>query len=193
MGCHFLFQGIVPSQEPNLRLLHCRQILYHRASLVSSRCLLGNASSFNITQAGREAGLGRGRREGAVETGKSLLLLPGTSEATAGCRVFPCCAFHVASSIFGNRSAHKDHSLGWVTLQIPPSLKRLSASPRQHRWTVVLPCWAVWMASLWMASLHVRSWAQKLLFLCPDKLKYLENTVNINIIAKWLLIKGNEV
>ena len=29
MGCHFLLQGICPTQRSNLDLLHCRQILYH--------------------------------------------------------------------------------------------------------------------------------------------------------------------
>ena len=29
MGCHFLLQGIFPTQGSNLALLHCRQILYH--------------------------------------------------------------------------------------------------------------------------------------------------------------------
>ena len=28
VGCHFLLQGIFPSQESNLHLLHCRQIHY---------------------------------------------------------------------------------------------------------------------------------------------------------------------
>ena len=28
VGCHFLLQGIFPTQESNLGLLHCRQILY---------------------------------------------------------------------------------------------------------------------------------------------------------------------
>ena len=28
MGCHFLLQGIVPTQGLNSDLLHCRQILY---------------------------------------------------------------------------------------------------------------------------------------------------------------------
>ena len=28
VGCHFLLQGIFPSQESSLGLLHCRQILY---------------------------------------------------------------------------------------------------------------------------------------------------------------------
>ena len=29
MGCHFLLQGILPTQGSNSGLLHCRQILYH--------------------------------------------------------------------------------------------------------------------------------------------------------------------
>ena len=29
MGCNFLLQGIFPTQELNLGLLYCRQILYH--------------------------------------------------------------------------------------------------------------------------------------------------------------------
>ena len=29
VGCHFLFQGIFPSQESNPSLSHCRQIVYH--------------------------------------------------------------------------------------------------------------------------------------------------------------------
>ena len=36
MGCHFLLQGIIPTQGSNLGLLHCRQILYclsHQGSL----------------------------------------------------------------------------------------------------------------------------------------------------------------
>ena len=28
VGCHFLLQGIFPTQESNWGLLHCRQILY---------------------------------------------------------------------------------------------------------------------------------------------------------------------
>jgi len=30
VGCHFLLQGIFPTQESNSGLLHCRQILYQR-------------------------------------------------------------------------------------------------------------------------------------------------------------------
>ncbi|WP_410920937.1 hypothetical protein, partial [Pseudomonas aeruginosa] len=29
VGCHFLFQGIFPTQESNPGLTHCRQILYY--------------------------------------------------------------------------------------------------------------------------------------------------------------------
>ena len=29
VGCHYLLQGIFPTQGSNLGLLHCRQILYH--------------------------------------------------------------------------------------------------------------------------------------------------------------------
>ena len=29
VGCHFLLQGIFPTQESNLGLLHCKQILYY--------------------------------------------------------------------------------------------------------------------------------------------------------------------
>ena len=29
MGCHFLLQRVIPTQGLNLRLLHCRQTLYH--------------------------------------------------------------------------------------------------------------------------------------------------------------------
>ena len=29
MGCHFLLQGIFPTKEFNLDLLHCRRMLYH--------------------------------------------------------------------------------------------------------------------------------------------------------------------
>ena len=28
VGCHFLLQGIFPTQESNLGFLHCRQMLY---------------------------------------------------------------------------------------------------------------------------------------------------------------------
>ena len=34
LGCHFLIQGIIPTQGSNLVLLHCRQILYHLSDQV---------------------------------------------------------------------------------------------------------------------------------------------------------------
>ena len=38
-GCHCLLQGIFPTQGLNPRLLHCRQILYHRVTREASLCL----------------------------------------------------------------------------------------------------------------------------------------------------------
>ena len=32
VGCHFILKGIFPTRGQNLGLLHCRQILYHRAT-----------------------------------------------------------------------------------------------------------------------------------------------------------------
>ena len=43
MGCHYLLQDILPTQELNPGLLHCRQILYHltqQGSLTISHSLL---------------------------------------------------------------------------------------------------------------------------------------------------------
>ena len=43
MGCHFLLQGIFPTQGWNPGLLHCRQILYqlsHNGALIWGYCLL---------------------------------------------------------------------------------------------------------------------------------------------------------
>ena len=43
--CHFLLQGIFPTQGSNLDLLHCRQILYHlshqgRLNIVTEEILI---------------------------------------------------------------------------------------------------------------------------------------------------------
>ena len=41
MGCHFLLQGIFPTQGSNPHLLHCQQILYHlatRKTLIKCLC-----------------------------------------------------------------------------------------------------------------------------------------------------------
>ena len=37
VGCHFLLQGIFPTQGSNLGLLHCRQILHHLSHQGSPR------------------------------------------------------------------------------------------------------------------------------------------------------------
>ena len=54
MGCHFLFQGIFPTQELNPGLLHCRQILYHLSHqgspLKSTTGFLLAKPSQNLTQ-----------------------------------------------------------------------------------------------------------------------------------------------
>ena len=39
-GCHFLLQGIFPTQESNLRLLRGRQILYHWATWKAPHCII---------------------------------------------------------------------------------------------------------------------------------------------------------
>ena len=38
VGCHFLLQGIFPTQGSNPGLLHCRQILYHLSHQGSPVC-----------------------------------------------------------------------------------------------------------------------------------------------------------
>ena len=42
VGCHFLLQGIFPTQGSNPCLLHCRQILYSLSHLGSSSLLIPN-------------------------------------------------------------------------------------------------------------------------------------------------------
>ena len=44
VGCHALLQGIFPTQGLNLRLLHCKQILYHLSH--QGRRLYGLPSKF---------------------------------------------------------------------------------------------------------------------------------------------------
>ena len=43
MGCHFLLQGIFPTQGSNLGLPHCRQMLYRLSHQGSPSCY-----SFNL-------------------------------------------------------------------------------------------------------------------------------------------------
>ena len=38
-GCHYLLQGIFPTQVLNLGLLHCRQTLYHLSHQGSMMCV----------------------------------------------------------------------------------------------------------------------------------------------------------
>ena len=48
VACHFLLQGIFPTQGSNLHLLHCRQILYHWATWEAQRSALNrNLSNAN--------------------------------------------------------------------------------------------------------------------------------------------------
>ena len=45
MGCHFLLQGIFPTQRSNLNLLHllhCRRVLYHIRPGLNFRSLVGS-------------------------------------------------------------------------------------------------------------------------------------------------------
>ena len=42
VGCHFLFQGIFPTQRSNPGLLHCRQMLYHPSHQGRLNVQLGN-------------------------------------------------------------------------------------------------------------------------------------------------------
>ena len=52
VGCHFLLQGIFPTQGLNLDLLHCRQSLYHLGHLESPReqCSILLSSSQGMNQ-----------------------------------------------------------------------------------------------------------------------------------------------
>ena len=64
VGCHFLLQGIFPSQGTNPGLPHCRWILYqlnHKGSPAGSD---GKASACNAGDLGSISGLGRSPGEG---------------------------------------------------------------------------------------------------------------------------------
>ena len=47
MGCHFLLQGIFPTQGTNSGLLHCKQILYQLSHKGSPRIMVWVAYSFS--------------------------------------------------------------------------------------------------------------------------------------------------
>ena len=57
MGCHFLLQGIFPTQGSNLGLPHCRQTLYRLSHFLLS-CNAGNSGS--IPGLGGSPGEGNG-------------------------------------------------------------------------------------------------------------------------------------
>ena len=40
MGCHFLLQGILPTQESNPGLLHCMQLLYQLSYIVARNSIM---------------------------------------------------------------------------------------------------------------------------------------------------------
>ena len=48
VGCRFLLQGIFPTQESNLGLLHCKQILHHLSHREASRDYNPSFKSFYI-------------------------------------------------------------------------------------------------------------------------------------------------
>ena len=53
VGCHFILQGICPSQGSNLGLLHCRQILYHlshQGISFKGRCIFSNRAWYSLLQ-----------------------------------------------------------------------------------------------------------------------------------------------
>ena len=50
MGCHVLLQGIFPTQELNLSILHCRQILYHLSHLGSPMSSNTKLAQRHLTQ-----------------------------------------------------------------------------------------------------------------------------------------------
>ena len=66
VGCHALFQGVFPTQEPNFHLLLCRQILYclsHQGRPHETRwdCKWDGGGGRRRGGGGREGRLGRGR------------------------------------------------------------------------------------------------------------------------------------
>ena len=65
VGCHFLLQEIFPTQESNLGLPHCRQMLYHLSHQGSPLDYKGNPSalSFYLSFFLRQ-GLGGGKMTG---------------------------------------------------------------------------------------------------------------------------------
>ena len=48
VGCHFLLQGIFPTQGLNLGLLHCTQIVYRLSHQVSPWAMLESSNSIVV-------------------------------------------------------------------------------------------------------------------------------------------------
>ena len=49
MGCHFLLQGIFPTQGSNPGLLHCRQTLYHLSHQWSPRKINNSSNKYQFS------------------------------------------------------------------------------------------------------------------------------------------------
>ena len=73
VGCHFLLQGILPTQGSNLGLLHCRQMLYCLNQGISELKWTGmgefNADDHYISYCGQES---LRRNGGAIIVNKNL-------------------------------------------------------------------------------------------------------------------------
>ena len=82
VGCHFLLQGIFPTQGSNPCLLHCRQVLYHWAA--------GGAPWMGVTSKKWNEGLGWNGFE---------LSLYNTSLNRVGC-LTDACVIHIFKNLF---------------------------------------------------------------------------------------------
>ena len=74
VGCHFLLQGIFPTQESNPGLPHCRQTLYHLSHQGSPLDYKGNPSAFSFYLSFfLRQGLGGGKTTGLSSKSTSCL------------------------------------------------------------------------------------------------------------------------
>ena len=90
MDCHFLLQGIFPTQRSNLGLLHCRQILYQLNNLQSSKLQFSSVQLLSLVQlfatpwiAARQASL-------SITNSRSLLKLMSIESVTPSSRLILC-------------------------------------------------------------------------------------------------------
>ena len=81
MGCHFLLQGIFPTQGSNLGLLHWRQMLY-RLSYQGSYLGESNVNINTRVLKGEEGGR-RGQSDGVRRTNPVCLALAGVPNLQA--------------------------------------------------------------------------------------------------------------